>query len=365
MKNTLIIIGLAMSISAAAQIKASPTDYKTWDYTCYCSTNLFTPHQVVNADNNWQILYALRGGHTLKTLDSLGIPYTQSQKLLLLAYNLLEQNGKNYAPAFPILDSLQTAELRQYSLKAATAIYDSIKASSKELNAYLVNNKMGGNAYSILFSYVFDGLVWKKFEDAKLTSKREYSDTWNGVFWALRPERKNEAGTNSFINGNISISTNWNEETFTDKLLGAFYADKKIIDAFLKEYGKRRKIADSAIINYLKPFGFFDDNNNIAIPVIDETVNNELCVLSDNIAEKIAGLFAEKADLPEIQAKYNLKDANETAVILYHEVMWDFLDLLVKNKIIRKPPIFENPATATKADIATLNFLLIRKNVEP
>ncbi|MDR1983729.1 MAG: hypothetical protein LBQ28_02750, partial [Prevotellaceae bacterium] len=59
---------------------------------------------------------------------------------------------------------------------------------------------------------------------------------------------------------------------------------------------------------------------------------------------------------------YHFKDNSETIIIFYHEVMWDILNLLLKNQTVQIPAIFNAPEKATIADIADVCFIVINKD---
>ena len=54
-----------------------------WDVTAFCSYNSYHPNNYLYADNNWEILCALRTEHLLSELQSMGVNYSQSQIMLL------------------------------------------------------------------------------------------------------------------------------------------------------------------------------------------------------------------------------------------------------------------------------------------
>jgi hypothetical protein len=60
-------------------------------------------------------------------------------------------------------------------------------------------------------------------------------------------------------------------------------------------------------------------------------------------------------------AQFHFRDKSQATIILYHEILWDIMDILVEKKIISKPVFFANPETATAKDAADLIFLTISK----
>jgi len=331
------------------------TDYNNldnWESNCYCSTNnSLHPSSIVHADNNWQLLLALKGGLTLKQLDSLKISYTQSQLLLLRSQRLLNKTQNIYTTAIPILDTEQTANLRKQSQLVANGIYAEIKKECSDLVSHLSEQGRSHNAFSILFSYVFDGLVWKRFEKEGIVKERNGTGIWSGNYWFLIPKRPFQCGTNWVPSGEFVFKFNWSyTENITENLL-----DKDFKVLFPLVQGNK---SDKTIVDEFSPFGFFDKNLNLTIPVIDEKENNTLCLLSNRITDKLLPTFLAKTDIETLKSVYTFSNNSETVVIFYHEVMWDLMNLLVERQIIVMPTAFQYPDKATLKDAADLCFIV-------
>lgn len=333
-------------------------DIKNWDDICYCSTNnSFHPHNVVNADNNWQLLLAMKNGLTLTELDSTKIPYTQSQLMLLRSQRLLERTQNRYKTSIPVLDKEQTSALRTQSLSVAKSIYPGIERECKDLVTYLSKQNRAHNAFSILFSYVLDGLIWERFENEGMIEKRDGSEVWSGSYWFMTPKRSFGCGTNSITEGGCTLHINWAEQS--NVLMKGFYnLDFK---GLLKPVEQHSKSTDKKIAGEFSPFGFFDENANLTIPIIDENDNNDLYSLSNKVIDKIFPVFVKYVDIEAAKESYQFKDSSETVIILYHEVMWDILNLLLENRIVQMPVAFETPEKATAIDVADLCFFTIDK----
>ncbi|MDR1554372.1 MAG: hypothetical protein LBS69_13070 [Prevotellaceae bacterium] len=326
-----------------------------WEDICFCSmNNAFHPYTIVNADNNWQLLLAMKNGLTLAELDSLKIPYTRSQWLLLRSQHLIERNQDIYKTSIPILDKEQTVALRQQSQQAAKFVVSEIEEECKELVAFLSKNNRSQNAFSILFSYVVDGLIWDRFEQDGIIKERISVDgIWSGNYWFLTPKRTFSCGTNSFaMGGKYTFKLNWSElEKLTNKM--------PELDEFLQSLDNEDKITDKKIIDKFSPFGFFDKNSNLTIPVIDERESNDLRLISNKITDKILSAFVKTVDIDTLKTLYKFRDNSETVLIFYHEMMWDIIDLLLDKKIIQLPVIFKSPENAKMTDVADLCFITI------
>jgi len=349
-------------LSSPVVLLAQTVDYNdldNWGHLCYCATNnTFHPEIIVRADNNWQLLFAMKDGLTLKQIDSLKIPYSQSQLLLLRSHRLLNRSQNIYKTAIPILDIEQTANLRKQSQLVANSIYLEIEKSCRNLVSHLSEQNRSNNAFSILFSYVIDGLSWKRFEKENLVEEREFGmGIWDGNYWFLTPKRQVDlVGTNSLINGDIVFKCNWSEvENKTEELL-----DKKPDRLF--PFVLEKTVPSKELIDEFKDFGLFDKNFNLTIPIINEKENSSLYLLSNDIIDKLLAAFLAKTNIDEIKNLYKFNDSSETVVIFYHEVLFDLKDLLLKNQVIQKPTLFKSPDKATLADVADLCFIVIRGN---
>lgn len=337
---------------------AQTTDYnnlENWEDICYCSmNNSYHPSTIVNADNNWQLLLAMKNGVTLKQLDSLKIPYIKSQLLLLISQRLLKKNDGIYKTVIPILDSKQTSLLRKQSQHVANEIYPEIEQECRELVEFLSKQNRSDNAYSILFSYVLDGLIWGQFEEEGIIEEMDNSGTWSGNYWFLTPKRPVDCGgTNSVSYDNFAFYWNW---SYSEKVTNGLW--QKNIEA-LFPLAQENSIPDREILNEFAEYGFFDKDLRLTIPVINEKENNNLYSLSLKIIDRLLLTFKAKTDIEQLKTDYGFDNSSETAVIFYHEVMFDLMDSLIGNQVIQLPNAFKSSDKATFRDAADLCFIVI------
>ena len=57
-------------------------------------------------------------------------------------------------------------------------------------------------------------------------------------------------------------------------------------------------------------------------------------------------------------ASWKLANENLAKVVLYHEVMWDMLDVLVGEKIITQPDILKGGPNAHKKDFGQIVYIV-------
>mgnify|MGYP000864382185 CR=1 FL=1 len=347
-------------LSSNTYLFAQTTDYdnwENWEDICYCTmNNSYHPSSIVSADNNLQLLLNLKNGLTRKQLDSLKIPYVRSQLLLLESYNLINKIDGTYKTAIPILDVEQSSRLRKQSQFTASKIYPEIEKGCRDLVAYLANQNRLNNAYSILFSYVLDGLIWTQFEKEGIVEEWDTTGIWSGNYWFLTPKRIVDCGgTNYSTKENFAFKWNW---SYSEKVTDGLW-DKNIETLFPLAQGN--SIPDKEIINEFADYGFFDKDLRLTIPVINEKENNDLYSLSLKIIDRLNLSFKAKTDVEQLKISYGFNNSSETVVVFYHEVMFDLMDLLLENQVIQLPTAFKSPDKATFKDAADLCFIVISK----
>jgi hypothetical protein len=358
MKQLLIYF---LFLSSPVLLLAQATDYNNlnnWEDICYCSMNdAYHPGSIVSVDNNWQLLLALKNGLTRKQLDSLNIPYTRSQLLLLETQRLLSLTKNIYKTAIPILDSVQTANLRKQSQLVASDIYPEIEKKCRDLVTHLSEHNRSNNAYSILFSYVLDGLIWDRFEKEKIVKEWEGTGIWSGNYWFLTPKRPTTCGgTNSWTDEEEKFAFKWNWSR-AEKVTNGLW--NKNLEA-LFSLAQENAVPNKEIIDEFQDYDFFDKDLHLTIPVINEKENNALCLLSNTIIDKLFSTFLEKTDVDAIKTSYKFNNSGETIIVFYHEVMFDLMDLLLARQVIQLPKAFHSPDEATLKDAADLCFILIK-----
>lgn len=325
-----LILFLCINISAQRR------DFSKWDHTAFCSYTRYHPHTYLKSDNNWDILQELCTPQTRQHLDSIGIKTTNSQMMLLRIEGFIEQEGNKWVSLIPILDSLQTVEARSFSLDVARNIYPNIKKHCSMLVDFLKEEKLSESIYTILFSYILDGEIWKHFnsyEDLKTSA------TWAGECWALYTPRKFASGTNSYNNFNVCWSENQPEYVWKELNYTTF------INPFLKEYKLNGKIVSSDMCRKALALGLVEKDGSLRIPIINsKDQNSKLNVFSNKIIEPIVQYFNSTDIVGDFQKAFGIHiDKKKLAcTMLYHEVMWDLIDLLLADNVIEYPNLWIN-----------------------
>ena len=332
---------------------------KDYDEICYCSGN--TPHSILNYDNNWPLLWAFKNGLSKQGLDSMQIPYTRSQLKLLTIYKLIRFDNGKYFTTFPILDINQTNYLRKKTSEIASIIFPFIESEIKSLVTELKNVNHSENQFSILFSYVLDGLTWQKFEERGMINQLNLTTEnypWVGEFWLLTPRRETIFGTNSVSDSLFTLAITSSNNVLVSKV---YNEEDELLRILLKNYINSGKVTDEKVLATFGKYNVCDKDGNLAIPVIIEDKNNKIYYYSSQIADEICTKLISNSIFNEVIRDLKLKDQKQAVVILYHEVMWDLLSVIEKQKVIEIPNIIINPNHSELTDIAKLLYIT-RKN---
>ncbi len=333
--------------------------YYDYDKICYCSGRE-TPHSIVSYDNNLQLLLELRIGLSKKELDSINIPYTNSQLKLLLLFNLIEKKKNIYYTSIPILDTTQTILLRKQSKLIADNIFPHIEKDIENLALYLKKSYNSRNEFAIIFSYVLDGLIWNDFEEKGLVTPRESDDNispWTGHFWMIANPRESKCGTNTSSESNATIYvTNGVPWRFMKPL----YNDYELTKVMLNNISDDGKLSDTIVQNSFGMYNLFNEHGEVLVPIIYENDQNELYLLARKISKKICDQFITVTSIPSLVNKYNFKNSEEALIVLYHETMWELLSSLEEKEIIVKPEIFNSPDNAKMQDMTDLIFFVVK-----
>lgn len=324
----------------------------------YATTTGHGPQNILNLDNNGEIAIAAKNGITREELAKKET-FSESQIALLKTFRLLYEQNDTLTTVFPILESEDIRQLREQTLTIAPAIALHVMP---EIIAFLEELRKIGreeNAYSILFSYVFDGLVWKEFEKCSLVDYREITAAnplWSGEIWALYPPRSFAPGTNSISEEGISLKVNWSYEAIPHML--PFVTDFPTLIQMFNDYKERGAVVHDRVMEVFGPYNLFDEKGSFTIPIIEERDTNSLYNSARKIAERIVESTSELINLSVLKNELGFRDEKQTLVVIYHELLWDIMDHLEAKEVIHKPVVFAEPNLAKPSDIAALVFIV-------
>ena len=358
----LLIPQYAICDDEDTEVEQKEISIKDYDFSYWVRVTGYHPGYLVELEDTAELLFSCRKGKTLDQLEGEGFMVSEERIAVLKALNFLKE-VKVYKTAFPILNPEETKFLRTISKSIALNMASPLKEDIQGLVRYLKSEGYSKNSYTILFSYVLDNLVWKEFkriDDFKLhrTSSPE-KPIWDGLIYAMYPPRESQCGTNSRETNGVRINYNWSEGG--KALISKVSNDSAVSDMF-KDLQEYREFRNKKAIKVCKSYKICDSRGNLKIPVIKEDSSNELYGMCKELAEKAAReVLANENDLIMLKERYELDSKNEVIVVIYHEIMWDLLDYLEGEGIIRKPKIFADPENAKPEDVADVMFVIFSK----
>ncbi len=358
--SVMLLFGVQLTL---AQTAGRFPSFDRVEDICYCAVQFLHPRQVVKNSNNYEILLALRHPMTLEELAATGIPHSENQILLLQSQRLIERDGNTYRTTIPILDSLQTSALRADSYETGKILVPEIVDDCRNLVEHLSSEGMPHHAFSLLFSYVLDGKIWKVMEKKDMITGRnkESHESWEGNYWILYNKRKTlQCGTNTMnARGKYSLKINWSDDLI--RMASPLFSSKNL-NAFLKEIDANNKVSEPSAFSFFTEIGVIRPDGSINIPIIEDSEANRIHVFAETISDKLTEALQTKIDIEAITHKYGFSDTHEAMVIFYHEVMWDILGELVERGVVHRPAVFASPQTAKLSDVRDLCFLLRENN---
>ncbi len=325
--------------------------YEAYTASAFVEYNDLHPKEIATADNNWDILMAFRQWHKPNYLDSLNVPYTQSQLMLLTINKMLKADRDGYISTIPLFDSLATARMRKDSRIFVEQNIDHIAPYCTQLRQLMAKDKCEANTYSILFSYILDTITWELLNTNR--DSMTIAPTWKGAFYLHYYPRQNACGTNTYGSMQMAISHNY-------RIKGFDYIDGLPFEEIAAEYQRNGCIKDEKLKKQIMPYGVCDKNGKIQIPVIHFQKESQLNLIALNIAQAIKKDFTQTAYVQNFMKQYHIDKRQLAIVILYHEYMWDLLDILCERKLIQQPKLW----TSKTHDIADLRYQLFLLKVK-
>jgi hypothetical protein len=332
-----------------------------YEKICFCSGNE-TPHNVVSFDNNVEVLLALNESKTKDNLKANDISITDSQLKLLQMFNLIDKKGETYYTKIPILDSTQTQELRRQTKEVAQTVFNKIAPQTQNLIEHLDSKYDSNNSFSILFSYVLDGLIWREFKQKQLIQENvpdENTSTWNGHFWMIPFPRESKCGTNTSFEKNTTI---YITNGIPWRYMKPLYSNYDLMIKMLSDINDYGTIKDSEVIERFSDYTLFDNKGVLNVPIIYESEENKTYQLSNLVVKGLLNEFLAHVEISTITRKYSLIDNEIALMIFYHEFMWDLMDLFEDNNLATRPQLLVDEANGSLKDMSDLIFFVINKD---
>ncbi|MBZ5551724.1 MAG: hypothetical protein LAO21_03310 [Acidobacteriia bacterium] len=344
---------------AQESAKSKIVRFDDFDFSQFVTSSGQSPQQITRLDNNGEILLACVKGITRDQLRASGVRFVESQIELLKTWRLLEEEKTVLKTALPILDAQMSERLRGATQAVVPALSRRLEPEIVRLVNTLDALGRKKNAYTILFSYVLDDLVWEQFRSRGLLGRREITaetPLWAGEVWAVYPPRAFAMGTNSVSDKGVSLKVNWTERAIPKMM--PFVADIKTFLRMFDDYVEKGRVEDEHARKVFGPFDLFDQTGRFTVPIIKADGSDPLYQLSQAIAGRIAESVPDLLRLSSLSKEFGFRDDKQALVIVYHELMWDFMDHLESAGIVHKPVAFVEPDKSRPADIADLVFIV-------
>ena len=358
-RNAICLLMLICTSVAAAD-DAAPAGLRDYDVTQYVSIKSFSPETVMYLDNNDEILMACREGRTREQLDAAGIDCLDSQLVLLRAWRLLDKQDGVYTSRLPILGPQRMTAIRATTREAAATLLAELRPDFAGYVGTLAAAGFADNAFSVLFSYVVDGLVWYQFRQRDRgvsTQVTAEMPLWAGAIWAVYPARASRCGTNQYTVDNGYISLNWSEAAHEQ--IGGLTGGSDDLRALAAAVRADGRVVDPALRDALLPYRLVAAYGRPLIPVITESATDPLhagaLALSGDLADRSLAVLP----LDDLQAELGLDDPAVALIIVYHELMWDLMEMLEADGLVERPCVLSGDPAATPADIGKLAFIVL------
>ena len=341
-----------------AQIVADTLGFGDFEIIQFATVASWSPESAMELDNNGELVLACRQGLTRDQLGERGIEFAESQIWLLTMLRVLDEEDGELRTAIPLLDTDETAELRAETAAIAEEIAPQSAPGVEMLLNHLRAIGREGNAYSILFSYVIDGLVWDRFEERgrilvrEITAERPF---WSGEVWGVSPPRTDTAsGTNSISDSGVALKVNWSEPAIP--LMGELMFDWGAQGAIVETLVAESRVVPNEVREKLARFDLVSEDGRLTIPVIDEQPGNILYEAATALADQIADSALERLAPANLVSRFGFRSHSQALVVAYHELMWDLMEQWEASGLIQVPIALEGSAEARPPDVAALVF---------
>lgn len=305
---------------------------KAFDQFYYCIYDDMHPREILEMDNNLEIVFYLRSGKTKKELRNNGIEFKISQLSLLKSYNLIREEKGRYFSKVLFFPEYEARELRKSAKDVAVRVAASVSAELKGLLGVLTKMNIPENAFSILFSYVLDTLVWENLRTLGYLKKLKIdrkNPNWDGIIWMVEPKRKNAPGTVCMSSGNVSLCRT------TCPLKKKDMTDSSLLSSAADSFRSTGKVHDKKARKHLEELGIYDDG--IKIPVIKAAKDDALFKASIALGTVVAQNVALALQSEQNFRIFNDLEKWKSTIIYYHEIMWEIMDILVMAGELQKP----------------------------
>lgn len=332
-----------------------PVEWSAFEFHQFITQARTSPQAILRMDNNGRLVLLAAEGIDVAELHRV-TGASASQIQLLVEWNLLTRRDDTIRTAFPILDSVETTAFRVVTARAAGPLSRLVAADAGALRHRLETIGRGSNAFSIVFSYVLDGLIWDLWEGSGRIPGRaltQASPFWAGEVWANRPARSDVVGTNSISDSGVRLNVTWSRAALPH--MRPFVADLRALEALFDGFAAGR-LTDPYAKQVFASYNLFDDAGRFTVPVITRDPSDAIHAMALRIATTLAERIPESLDLQQLRAQFGFRTDAQALIVTYHELMWDILAAFEGKGVVQRPKILTGAGKIAPADVSALVF---------
>ena len=363
----LTIVGGLFLSAHLAYAAGEPEAFEDFALFQYIASTGLSPAYVMGLDSNGDLLLACREPKSIEQLRAEGLEFTASQVELLRAMRLLRKDGEGkWRTAIPLLSGDEAAELRSRATVLAEEITQTLQPEIAAFAEAVAQAGRAGHTYSLLYSYIFDGMVWGFLEEYRKVAPRRlsvWSPFWAGEVWGIHPRRTLVAATSTIAHSGVKLKVTHGERK--PAALSALFADRTQIQSFLDQYLRDGRVTDTELRQRLTGYGLVDGAGELQIPVIDEVGRDALFRSAETLTERVVDLLTDKLNPAGLAEDLGLRDEAQAWVVAYHELMWEVMDRLRETGAVRAPNVLIDPERAESMEVAKAAFIVDRRKSSP
>jgi hypothetical protein len=215
-----------------------------------------------------------------------------------------------------------------------THISPELQTIAKELE----RRNLAESIYSVLFSYVLDGLTWDQLRARKAIPTMEVTAQhpfWDGTFWATYPKRDGAPGTNSTGEDGITFLMTWTNAVLK-QVVALENAPDLTATVAKAANGDCRGLQVEDKLHGRWELGRSD--GSCRIPVVREDADDPMYTAGERIADKLVTAVLDK----DVRSLLAPATAEQAHLIEAHELMWEVLDALIAKGVVRQPAVLRS-----------------------
>ncbi len=352
------VVGVTSVFGGADAARGSTFEWSDYSLGQYVASRGRPPGTVLKLDNNGEILLACRNGCTLQSLEAVGVTALASQLELLSAWSLLVREGDGFRSGVPILDGENATYLDELAIRVSEQV---AQAADEELAALLTTlNEQGwqGHAWSVVFSYVLDGMVWQFLDELDYIDSRlvlENGASWGGEIWAYSGPERPTTASRGFRGVTIKVTSVESNQSF---VASALSGPRSLAAMLAVGNGGGPEAAE--LVAHYQELGVLGPERELMVPVIDEQSRDEIFRLCEQLAGRVVDAVHTRLDRSALMNDFGFTSPSQALIVSYHSVMRRLMDLLVERGTLSLPAAIADYEGSERSDLGKL-ILLVRQ----